>query len=147
MKLSDDQLTKLAQAFLSYYAAPYASTAGASQAMLDLYESEMRPKDAAPVMWRRLDGDHDGMVQISTNGHWIAVGHAPHATHYFTREDLLSIPFPADPTPEEKAEAEFDAYWINRPCLGYSANDSGAKRLAKSAFMAAKFPAEGGGKP
>ncbi len=118
------------------------------RAMLDLYESEMRPKEAAPVMWRR-GCPPPSFGDIYTDGKVIDTNEFAGCTHHITLEDLLErIPFPADPTPEEKAEAEFEDVWNqDRPITSEISVKDEAKRYYIKGFMAAKFPEEGGGKP
>ncbi len=110
------------------------------EAVLTAYE-EMRPKDAAPVMWRR--GRHPDKLLYS-DGKTIADIMFSGCTHHLTNDDLLSLPFPADPTPEEKAEAEFEK-WAKSKHYDLTKDDGRyvdhATYATYTGFMAAKFPA------
>lgn len=140
INLSREQLEKLKDTYDNAYYPQGATARDGMRAALDLYESEIRPKDAGPVMWRR--GKSDDPEAIYTNGPEIGQGWFPGCTHHLTGADLVAIPFPADPTPEEKAEAEMESAWKSTPV-----GNGGHKDCFRAGFMAAKFPAEGGVKP
>lgn len=126
MKLNKENFNIAYDSFLKGRGA----VASVEAAILKYLELESPRTEPAQVTWRRIGEQGVQIGEVYTNGISVEEGFRLGDKYYLTLEDLLSLPFPAEPTPEELAEREFEA-WAKD---GAWESDK-AKELAKTGWM------------